>query len=254
MSKVLLVAGCSHSCGSEIASVGSHREEPKNLEKCFGNKIALRNNMQMVNIAFPASSNRLIVDNIIKNLNRLTETGISSEDIIVLIGWSSFSRDYVVQNNTYWGWTLNQHLVPNWKNYATSDVRKFYKIWTRFVDYDVLCNDHVARHQLLSGYLRNKGIKYYAFNAIDGITYPSNNNDPTNFFNDNTADLIGFKEVENDPYYRLPFRPEESYFQSLQHKYKLDPRAGNRWYHYLEDGHEIWADVLEKEMKELGIL
>jgi len=252
MSKILLVAGCSHSCGSEIMSVGSGREDPKNLEKCFGNKIAVRNNMQMVNIASVGASNRLIESSIVKNINRLTATGILPEDIIVLIGWSSFSRDYVIQNNTYWGWTLNQHLAKDWKTYATSDIRKFYKLWTRFVDYDVLCNAHVVRHQLLSGYLRNKGIKYYAFNAIDGINYP--NNDPTNFFNDNTVDLTGFKEVENDLYYRLPFSSEDSYFQSLQHKYKLDPRDGDRWYHYLENGHEIWADVLEKEMKKIGLL
>lgn len=257
MSKILLVAGCSHSCGSEIMSIGSHREDPKNVEKCFGNKIALRNNMQMVNIAFAGASNGLIVDTIIKNINRLTATGILPEDIIVLIGWSGLPRDYAIQNNIYWGWTLNQHNMSNWKSYATKDVRKYYKLWTRFQDHDVLCNAHVARHQLLSGYLCNKGVKYYAFNAVDGLAYPRDDNDVsdvTNFFNENKSDLTGFKEVENDPYYRLPFDHKNSYFHSLQLQYNLDPRAGGRWFHYLENGHEIWADVLEKEMKELGLL
>ena len=257
MSKILLVAGCSHSCGSEIMSIGSHREDPKNLEKCFGNKIAVRNNMQMVNIAFPGSSNGLIVDGIVKNINRLTATGIHPQDIIVLIGWSGFARDYVIQDNTYRAWTLNQHNMSNWKSYATREIRKYYKLWLRFQDHDVLCNAHVARHQLLSGYLRSKGIKYYAFNAIDGLEYPRVDNDVsdvTNFFNERKSDLTGFKEVENDPYYRLPFSFKESYFHSLQQQYGLDPRAGNRWYHYLENGHKIWAKVLEKEMKDLKLL
>jgi len=253
MTKILLVAGCSHSNGSEITAPGSHRD-PNDLERCFGNKIAQRNNMTMVNIAYAGASNKLIESSIVKNLNKLISEGHKSEDIIVLIGWTSHPREYVVENGKYYGFTLNQHNMSSWKRFATLNLRKFYKVWLRFVNYELLSIEHVIRHLTITGYLKNKGIKYYAFNAVDRIVPPANEFDPINFFNNYKIDEVGYNEIEKDIYYRKPFSYNDSYFQTLMLDYKLDPTDNNRWYHYAENGHEIWATILEKEMKLLGLL
>jgi hypothetical protein len=247
MTKYLIVGGCSHSSGAELTHRASQRTE-YDLENCFSAILAKKHGFEHINVADSGVSNEFMLSNVVFQVNRLLAEGVESKNILALVGWTSFSREQIVLNGKFHGWTLNSHKSPFWKD-RPNLIKKAYKIWEKCVDYEVLNNEHILRYQLLKGFLDSKGISYYFFNAIDHIRIPNSNQ----FNLDKTVDAVAIEQLKNDKFYRRPFEYEETYFRMLSEKFKCDPCSDGRWYHYREDGHKIWANILDKEMTALGL-
>ena len=81
---------CSHSCGAEISYAGSMRES-KDLELSWAGQVAERFNLIHYNDATSGTGNDAIVSTTINSLLTLLDK-YKPEEIMVIIGWSSFER------------------------------------------------------------------------------------------------------------------------------------------------------------------
>lgn len=105
--KTLLVSGCSITHGTEIFNKFYH---PKNIEGSFGQHLADRLNLNLLNVAMPAGSNEYIFHSIIQNINDQTDS--------VIVVWTSTGRLY---------WQSNARHYFFFGNFASStdDILEF---------------------------------------------------------------------------------------------------------------------------------
>ena len=85
--KILLVAGCSHTSGSEIDGT---QDSAYNRENSFGGVLANKMDREQINIAMVAMSNRAIARSVLNWFD--TEYNEETMDVMVLIGWSENIR------------------------------------------------------------------------------------------------------------------------------------------------------------------
>jgi hypothetical protein len=87
MNKIMLIAGCSHACGSEIETV---EDSDTNRNKSFGNLVARQLGYTPVNIATGGGTNSSIVRSIIEWINENYDS--NTIDLTVLVAWTESSR------------------------------------------------------------------------------------------------------------------------------------------------------------------
>ena len=116
--KIMLINGCSHTCGSEI---DGNQDSLYNREHSFGNQLAKKLGYEAVNIASVGSTNPTIARNIIE---WITENYNSDEmELYVLIAWSDSSRIEVCSDHD-----VNFHEWNASAPWHSSNDTKFYRI------------------------------------------------------------------------------------------------------------------------------
>lgn len=85
--RILLVAGCSHTSGSEI---DGNQDSAYNRENCFGGVLAKNLDRRQINIAMVAMSNRAIARSVLDWF--CAEYDADTMDVMVLIGWTENIR------------------------------------------------------------------------------------------------------------------------------------------------------------------
>lgn len=241
--KILLVAGCSHSCGSEIEGPGIWKSQ-YNIDNCFGGILSKDLGLTHVNIATPGSSNALMISNLIHHLNLLL-TEYSNNQVIALLGWTNFSRLEAVFDGYLYKWTFNSDLHPEWKNKPT-EIRQYHKAWQRIYNHDMGCNDHVVKYTLLKNFLENKKINHFSFNAVDSIFYPKK--DYLHAHDGHKIDAIGFENIKHDSNYYFPFEASKTFYNAMKEKH--DFFYEGRWHHFTRDAHKEWAGILKPFIKD----
>ena len=241
MKKVLYVNGCSHSCGCEISYPDSART-PEDLDKSWGGVIARKHNLVHYNDAQPGQCNHAIASNTIHTILKLLDQ-YSPNEILVIIGWSSFDRTYFIHNN------LVYRLVPGISERDYFDtlplaVQKAYFNYISGYDFDTAQNNFALTYFNTVNFLKLNNIDYYFFNAIQPVTRPTVNVLHTT---DNcTATFTLFDQIINDSNYLDPYNKDLTYFHYLIKKY--DGRVGGRNLHFTEDAQEEWANLLLAKM------
>lgn len=209
----LLVAGCSHSAGSEIVAPW----HPQCPEKAYGGHLKeILKFDDYVNIAGPGFSNQWIYHKTIEWL----ETVNDPTEWFVVIGWTGASRIpvYCYEKNEV------VHLCPNHR-----DLKSFSKTIqdaydhlykTMFSPMECLQFEH-ARILGLQMILKQLKIPYLFFDAV----WPNHDQSPNKF-------------IDMDRYY-LYNDKEETYWQYYQkHVWDRSIRWAN---HAPEDWHKEWA-------------
>lgn len=240
--KVLLVAGCSHSCGSEIEGADID-ESDFNISHSFGGILSNELNLEHVNIASPNASNRSIVSNVIHHVHLLLKN-YHSKNIFVLVGWSGLSRHEVIYKEKLYRWSFSSDQNKWWKN-KPKEIQNYHKLWQMFVNSDALYNNHILNYILLKNFLDNHKINYFFFNAVEELKYADK--DHLHVHDNQNIDQIGYDMIKNDERYYFPFEESKTYFQTL--KKDFDPFEDGRWYHFKEDGHRVWAEIIKPFIK-----
>lgn len=236
--KVLLVAGCSHSCGSEIEEAGLAESE-YNVNNSYGGVLATELNLKHYNIASSNNSNKIIISNVVHHIHLLLKS-YNPKDIFVIVGWTGFARYEVVHKEVLHRWTFNSDKNRWWHN-RPKEIQDYHRIWQKFVNQNMLCNNHVLNYVLLKNFLDHQKINYFFFNAVHSLDYADK--DYLQFHDDQNIDQIGYEMIKNDERYYFPFEESKTFFHTL--KEKFDPFEDGRWYHFKEDGHHAWAEIIK---------
>ena len=85
--RILLIAGCSNSSGSEIDGTADSKY---NREHSFGNQLALRLERRAINIAMRGVSNPAIARSVLEWFDKCYNP--ETMDVFVLVGWTNSSR------------------------------------------------------------------------------------------------------------------------------------------------------------------
>jgi len=101
--KILYANGCSYMCGSEIEGYRIFESE-YNLRWCFAGQIANKYGLEYFNEAQPGSSNDRIVRTTMLWISDSLRSGIKSEDIFCIIGWTNPQRFELYYKDNWMSW------------------------------------------------------------------------------------------------------------------------------------------------------
>ena len=105
--KIMLIAGCSHTAGSEI---DGNEDSPYNREASFGGVLAEKMGYKSVNIAEPGSTNSTIARSILQWFS--SEYKPDEMEVFVVVGWTEVTRmevpteriSWYDKHCTHWDW------------------------------------------------------------------------------------------------------------------------------------------------------
>lgn len=97
MKKILLIAGCSHTAGSEIDGTN---DSEYNRQHSFGNVLATKMGYEPVNIASPLSTNHTIARSIIDWF--ADQYDATTMEVFVLVAWTESTRMEIPDTNICW--------------------------------------------------------------------------------------------------------------------------------------------------------
>lgn len=236
--KVLLVAGCSHSCGHELEGPGIYGSQ-YNIDNCFGSVLSKIFDLKHVNIALAGCSNKVIISNVVHHTNLLL-TEYDPKEIIVLVGWTAFARSEVVVNNRLYNFSINSDQHPEWILQPAA-LKKYHKTWQKLLDNQLFNNDHIVNYELLKSFLGIRQVSYFFFNAVNCLEQSDRN--LFHVHDDFRTDFIGYQAARNDPNYFHACSFEHIFYKYLKKRY--DPCQDGRWHHFGKEAHAEWAEVLK---------
>lgn len=153
----LLVAGCSHSAGSEILE----KWHPRCPEHAWGGHLANYFNVnEYINLAGPGYSNQWIY----RSVNEFLESN-SPDDLFVIIGWTNAGRIpvYCYEKNEV------VHLCPNHRNlsvFGSFIQRSYENLYGTMLPLEILVQQEHYRIVGMQSTLKSLGIKYLFFDAV----------------------------------------------------------------------------------------
>ena len=243
MKRILYVNGCSHSCGAEISYVGSWRK-PKDLELSWAGQMAKRFNLIHYNDATSGTGNDAIVSTTIDSLLTLLDK-YKPEEIMVIIGWTSFERTDFIYNNIRYKFVPGVQTLPHFNKWPLI-VRNAFDNWIVSIDpYNDSMNKFSLIYYNMVNFFKIHKLDYYFFNAVVPVNLPSTNllHELTN----HQPNMRLFDLIKNDENYLDPFNIDMTYYHYLKARY--DGHIDNRNYHFLQDAHYEWCDILTEQIK-----
>lgn len=238
--KILAAFGCSHTNGSMLDGVNGSSEY--NVRNGFPGIIAKKYGYQLHNISKPGGSNQFIHRSVIHYLNSKVK---DDNEYLFLIGWTGINRielrypdntkhihatrgDFVDEKNIPFTPGTEPYLF---KTIQLRDLLNF----CPFLIPETALKQRWASYTLgLQSILKNKNIKYLMFNTCDRQEIlPS------------TKPLL---DRIDKAHYIDPFDENGVYIDYLLN---LGIQRTECW-HFGLDGHQAWAEVLERRLKILN--
>lgn len=228
---ILYINGDSHSAGAEAVNsaafandTGKHWGTPHrhghvdNLRGCFGAVLANEVVADWINGSESASSN----DRIIRTTENFLETS-SINDLVLLIGWSTWERTEWLHNNVYY------QINSSGRDSVPADLVDSYKKWivdtcSNFAD------NELKWHQIIWDWhcsLNKRNIRHLFFNTYSCFSHIRQNNLP---------------HYDWEDAYINPYAEESTYYNWLKSQgfHTVSPES----YHYGADAHTAWGKHL----------
>jgi len=187
--------------------------------KSFGMYVAEKHNLVVVNNAEKANSASRII--------RTTKEYFTDNphDAFVLIGWGTWDREeWFYDDQSY-------NVAVGWYKHLPEPLAKKYDQWAGQQDYDTLVEKSKIVHEEIYNFhiwLKQRSIAHLFFNCMytfQGVEYEQQ------------------QEWNNN--YLAPYDGDLSYVWHLKNKnYEHDS-----WYHFPEEAHKEWANVLNKHIQ-----
>jgi hypothetical protein len=167
MNKVLYVNGCSHSCGAEISWRNSLRQT-QDLELSWAGQLAKKYNRKHVNSAYSGQCNNSILSTTMYDLPTLLNRH-TSDEIFVIIGWTSFDRTYYIYEDKKFMFVPGIHETDAYKNEWPRSVKIAFEHWVSGSNHNDNLNKFSLIYESMTNLLKINNIKYYYFNAINEL-------------------------------------------------------------------------------------
>ena len=247
MEKLLLVAGCSHTTGSEID--GMH-DSVYNRQHSYGNRLAKLLNRTPINIADPGTSNIGIGRSIIDWLGN--EYNADSTDLFILIGWTESIRmeipsqriHWYDKHNEYhdwfslaarWYWRCN----PGWYGGDNEEkeviplIHKFMATHEYYIEIQSMINVLQIQYQL-----KYLNIPYLMCNTMHMFT------------EGNTYLDVYRNNIDADYYYNWN-NNDESFYWKYKNLGHVNEKA--KYWHHGEIPHQLYAEELYNYMRSTNV-
>lgn len=237
--KILLVAGCSHTAGSEIDGL---QDSAYNRSHSFGGVLAEKLGRRQVNIAMVAMSNRAIARSV---LNWFHNEYTPDMDVMVLIGWSENIRldctnphaiDFKQANTSADYYTeINEHFLQinaGWlggNEYEKSVIPYWHEYQAR---HEYMCELDCANIVLQMQYFFNsKNVDYLMCNTMK-------------MFSPENIHLEFYLNLIDKSKYMDMLDNESAFFWFYRNAGYENPKA--QYWHHNEEPHRLFAERLFK--------
>lgn len=213
---ILYVNGDSHSLGAM---------KDKSTGQSFTNIIANEFDLLVINQAEHASSASRII-----RTTREFFSKTNSKDTMVLIGWGTWEREEWEYNGKYY------NVMEHWYTHLPDKLLEKYNAWITSLNPDLIDEKSRSIHKEIYGlhqFLTERNIPHLFFNCM------------YNFFGIKESEMLDWNNC-----YIGPYNNDLSYYWYLTKK----QFESDHWYHFDSSGHQAWADVLIKYIKENKLL
>lgn len=238
--KIALIAGCSHSAGSEI---DGSQDSVYNRDNSFGSVLARKLGYRPLNIAICGATNSGISRSILRWFDQ--EYNSETMDVFVIIGWTESSRlDVPAQDRPGDYFSGNPHC-----QWYDPSVNSFYRInygWQGHTAYEketipeyqkfmakneIMLEIWGSRDVLMTQYfLKTLNIDYVMCSTMHMFT-------PKEHFSSYTIELI-----DDTKYYNLREAEDQSFYWKYKNLGYNNPKA--MYWHHDEEPHRLYAEEL----------
>ena len=287
--KHLITNGDSWVFGSEIVDpaiasrypstvhVGNYDHLPENdsyrLPRIFSTKLAERFAADSINLSWPADDNQSICNRTMEYIStNYISKGISTDDIFVIVGWSSPERARFWYRDAE---RSGKHII--WPSLEWHDTPAQQRFWELYVSYFWNAEEYIPRYVdtvlRFQNFCLAHGIKYLMFNAFyqgqgSGCSHPLGQDlDVAAELRTLAADGYDYSvngvrhpgvsaQYQNiwstvDPVRYYCKDQQQNSFRTFISERLTEPLSG---WHPSESGHELWADELYRYITSNNLL
>lgn len=238
MKKIMLIAGCSHTAGSEINGT---EDSIYNRQKSYGNQLAFKMGYTPINIAEPGSTNPTIARSVIQWFSE--EYDAATMEVYVVVGWTESNRmevpfyrtcyysahcpfgDYhATEGNEYTRINMGWHGSDPEEKLIIPDYHRFMAQNESYLE--IVSANCVLQIQYL---LSSKGVDYIMCNSMHMFT---TTNKHIKFYMD---------QIDTAKYY-CPGDRDQAFFWKYRNAGYINPKA--KYWHHDETPHAMFADEL----------
>ena len=234
----MLIAGCSHTSGSEINGT---EDSVYNRQKSYGNQLAYKMGYRPINIAEPGSTNPTIARSILQwfdeNYNQF------DMDVFVLIGWTEVTRmecpwnrpshyEHAAPFNDYFAKTGKYFIRVN-MGWSGSDpeekvlIKEYHEFMAKNEKYlEILSLNNVLQMQY---FFESKKVDYLMCNTLHMFEPKSTH---TSFY---------LKQIDESKYFNM-MDNDQSFYTKYKNLGYTNPKA--KYWHHDETPHALYADEL----------
>jgi hypothetical protein len=242
----MLIAGCSHSAGSEIDGT---EDSIYNREHSYGSHLAKLLGYHPLNISISGASNSTISRSILEwvNVHYTKDT-----ELFVLVSWTESSRIEVPaefnfnykSGNSSISWfskTSNQYhrINQGWEGFTLEEkrfIRPYHQFIANNLEYlEIISANYVLQLQY---FFQSKNIKYLMCNTMHMFS--------------NCRQLDFYLNLIDDNNYINIRNNEESFYWKYKNLGYTNPKA--KYWHHDEKPHLMYCKELYKFIKQKGIL
>lgn len=243
--KITLIAGCSHSAGSEIDGT----EDSKfNRDNAFGSLLSKKLDREPINIAINGGTNATIARSILNWFG--TQYDENTMDVVVVVGWTEPSRLEIPwyhdscyeTGNTASSWfdeTSNRYnrVLFGWKG-GTPEEKEVFEYFYRFMAEQSTILEIWSANLILQMqyFFKSMGVKYIMCNTLHMFTPDIRSLEP----------LLNL--IDNTCYYDLYSTQDEAFYWKYRHMGYINEKA-KYWHHSIEP-HQLFAEELYKFSRE----
>jgi len=244
MSKIMLIAGCSHAAGSEI---DGSEDSSYNREHSYGNQLAIKLGYKPINIAIAGSTNSGIARSVIEWYENNYKDWM---ELFVLVGWTDGIRleapspreCYYEKSNPNVDWFSESskdffrvHIVETFEkqNDERNITLDYQGFAVRNENYVELQNAHYIL--MTQYYLRSKNIPFLMVNS-------------SFIFTKNHKSIKFYKNQFDDSRYVSHSDNEESFYYRYKKAGYTNPKAKYR--HHGLDAHSDYSECLKEYILE----
>jgi hypothetical protein len=256
--------------------IGHYDHLPENdnyrLPRIFTTKLANKLNAESINLAWPADDNQSICNRTISYITEnYIDKGISTNNLFVIIGWSSPERVRFwykdeTRNGKHILWpSLEWHDTPSQKKFWELYVTYFWnkeEYIPRFVDtvlrFQNFCSEYNIKHLMFNAFYQGDGSgctrqqatdinieKELSTLLADGYRYTEGNQR----FSKPISYIPIWRRISNKTYYCKDHYKNS--FKTFIFDRLEQPFAGD---HPSEDGHSLWAEELYRYINDNNLL
>ena len=240
--KIALIAGCSHSAGSEI---DGNQDSSYNRDNAFGSVLAKKLGYRPLNISVTGATNSGIARSILMWFNEHYDP--ETMDVYVIVGWTESSRieipalhrpSHYHSGNPATEWydsSANSYLRINYgwgghDSYEKEVVPEYHRFMEKneiYLEYQ--CANNVLMVQY---YLKSLNIPYVMCNTMHMFT-------PDSLYISYLLQMIDTKY-----YYNFNTMQDESFYWKYKNMGYENPLA--KYWHHNEEPHRLYAEELYK--------
>lgn len=243
--KIALIAGCSHSAGSEMDGT---EDSVFNRENSFGGVLAKMVGREPINIALNGATNTTIARSVLNWFDK--EYDANTMDVFVIVGWTESCRmeipceegKYYNESNKDASWydteaNLFNRVIFGWAG-GTDHEKEIFPIYQRFMS---------ENSSLVELWSANAALQLQEFFRANHIQYVMTNT-LYMFTQDDRFVQSVLKFIDTKNYYNMYVTQDDAFYWKYRNQGYVNENA--QYWHHGQEPHRLFAEELYDFIKE----